>query len=202
MADEFRITKEIMQNATTYIPIALKELIASTLARGCVRETGAIRPEDMEIEPDMFGLEPVYCESTLNKARSMMGILLAFYLKLRSDDDSIMCDIDVYDQWAGAHVLNQIERYKAGDMREKAFDLLSDYREMEKMLNSAIYSVLREMNDPVKRLVHSVGAMSNEEALKNAIEMMEQASGGIKDEKERQDKIINGEGVSSDGAAE
>ena len=202
MADEFKITKEIMQNATTYIPIGMKELIAATLARACVKETGLIKPEDVEVEQDEYMLEPVYGENTLNKARCMMGILLAFYLKQRSDDDSIMCDVELYDKWAGAHVLNQIERYKTGEMREKAFDLLSDYREMEKMLNSAIYSVLREMNDPIKRLVHVIGAMGSEEGMQRAIAMMEEAQAGIQKEQERQERIIKGEGVSADEPAE
>ena len=202
MADEFKITKEIMQNATTYIPIGMKELIAATLARACVRDTVLINSGDVEIEQDEYMLEPVYGENTLNKARCMMGILLAFYLKQRSDDNPIMCDIDLYDKWGGAHVLNQIERYKTGDMREKAFDLLSDYREMEKMLNSAIYSVLREMNDPIKRLVHVIGAMGSEEGMQRAIAMMEEAQAGIQKEQERQERIIKGEEVSADEPAE
>ena len=202
MADEFKITRNIMENATTYLPIGMKELICASLARDCVKETSAIRPLEAEIESDGFMLEPVYCENTAKKARCMMGILLAFYLKLRSDDETIMCDVEDYDNWAGAHVLNQIERYKAGEFREKAFDLLSDYREMEKMLNSAIYSVLREMNDPVKRIIHSIGAMGSEEGLQSAIAMMEQTQEGIKQEQERQEGIIKGEEVNADGATE
>lgn len=199
MADEFKITKEIMENADTYIPLAMKEYIASTMARTCIRETNLIA-EDLpeEITDDEYGLMPVYCESTSIKSRLMMGILLAFYLKQRKEEQPLMLSAEDYDAWAGAHAINQIERFKAGEYREKAFDILTDYREMEKTLNSAIYGVLREQNDPIRRLMHSLGAMGSEDMLNSAIEAMKEANEGIQAEKERQERIIKGEEVNAD----
>lgn len=194
MADEFKITKEIMDKADTYIPIAVKEIIASDMARACVKETNLIRPHDQKPQYDgAYGLAPNYCESPSSKARVMMTVLLSLYLHVWSDDTPLLCDISQYDQWAEAHVLNQLERFKAGEYREKAFDLLADYREMERYLNSAIYSVLRELNDPVKRFLEALGEMSSAEGMQNAIDSIKAAQEQVNAEIARQDSIIHGE---------
>ena len=42
---------------------------------------------------------------------------------------------------------------KEGDaLRDKAFDLLADFRDLEKMLNTEIYANLAVMNDVVARM--------------------------------------------------
>ena len=194
MADEFKITKEIMDKADTYIPIAVKEIISSDMARACVKETYMIRAHDEKPQYEgVYGLAPTYCESPSSKARVMMTVLLALYLHVWSDDTPLLCDISQYDQWAEAHVLNQLERFKAGEYREKAFDILADYREMERYLNSAIYSVLRELNDPVKRFLESLGEMSTPEGMQNAIDSIKQAQEQVNAEIARQESIIHGE---------
>jgi hypothetical protein len=200
MADEFKITKAIMEQADTYIPIAMKEMIASDVARVCVKETSTVRPNGEEEEQgDEYAFAPTFCESTSSKARVMMTILLSVYLHIWGDDTPLLCDIESYDQWARAHVLNQLERFKAGEYREKAFDLLADYKEMEKYLNSAIYAVLREMNDPVQRTVHVLSQFAsagNIEDAKNTVGTLQLA---IEKEKERQERIMRGEGEENDG---
>lgn len=194
MADEFKITKEIMEQANTYIPIAMKEMIASDVARGCVKETYMIRPHGAKHRDEgMYGLSPIYCESPSSKSRVLLTVLMAVYLRVWGEDTPLLCEAEEYDKWAGAHVLNQLERFKAGEYREKAFDLLADYREMERYLNSAIYSVLREMNDPVKRFLNAVGEMASAESIQNAIDGIKEAQEEIEKEKARQERVINGE---------
>lgn len=195
MADEFKITKAIMEQADTYIPIAMKEMIASDVARVCVKETASVRPHGEEEEQDgYYTIAPSFCESASSKARVMMTILLSVYLHIWGDDTPLLCDIESYDQWARAHVLNQLERFKAGEYREKAFDLLADYKEMEKYLNSAIYAVIRELNDPVRRTLHVLSQFASDgniEDAKNAVDTLQLA---IEKEKERQERIMRGEG--------
>ena len=205
MADEFKITKEIMEHADTYIPIMVKEVIAADMARVCIKETHTImsflQTESDESERAMspYGLSPVYCESPSSKARVMMAILMSSYLHVWEDTTPFLCDIGEYDKWAGAHVLNQLERFKAGEYREKAFDLLADYREMERYLNSAIYSVLRELNDPVTRFMEALGAMSSAEGMQKAIESIQEAQEQVNAEIARQESIIHGEDESGKG---
>ena len=200
MADEFKITKAIMEQADTYIPIAMKEMIASDVARVCVKETAKVRPNGEEEEQgDEYAFAPTFCEIPSSKARVMMTILLSVYLHIWGDDTPLLCDVESYDQWARAHVLNQLERFKAGEYREKAFDLLADYKEMEKYLNSAIYAVIRELNDPVQRTIHVLSQFAspgNIEDAKNTVGTLQLA---IEKEKERQERIMRGEGEENDG---
>ena len=194
MENKFEITKEIMANANTYMSIALKEVIASGKARECVRETYSIHAIGAaEAHDGVYGLPPVYCEDTGVKARIMMTCLMAYYLKVWDDSKPLTCDIEDYDEWAGAHVLNQIERFKSGEFREKAFDILADYRELERYMNSAIYSVLRELNDPAMRILSAIGEMGSVEAFRSTLDVLEATKEGIEKEKERQERIINGE---------
>lgn len=202
MGEKFKITPEIMKNANTYISIAMKELIASDLARACVKETYKIKShEDNSQYQSDYGLSPMYCESPSSKARVMMTVLMSFYLNLWGDDKAFLCDISEYDDLASAHVLNQIERFKSGEYREKAFDLLADYKETEKYLNSAIYSVLRELNDPAKRILDALGNMASAEMMQNTLNQIQEYQAGIKEEIEKQRTIMeNGEGVNADGS--
>lgn len=202
MGEKFKITPEIMKNTNTYISIAMKELIASDLARACVKETYKIKShEDNSQYQSDYGLSPMYCESPSSKARVMMTVLMSFYLNLWGDDKAFLCDISEYDDLASAHVLNQIERFKSGEYREKAFDLLADYKETEKYLNSAIYSVLRELNDPAKRILDALGNMASAEMMQNTLNQIQEYQAGIKEEIEKQRTIMeNGEGVNADGS--
>lgn len=201
MANKFEITKEIMENANTYMPIALKEVLATSEARECIKETRSIHSYNEEDSTDLeYGLAPVYCENLVNKARVMMSCLMAHYLKVWDGDAPIMCSLSDYDELAGAHVLNQIERFKSGEYREKAFDILSDYREMERYLNSAIYSVLREMNDPAKRILSALGEMGSADAIQGVIEELQKTQDGLKEEVKRQEEIVHGaDGNGEDG---
>lgn len=194
MENQFEVTPEIMKNAKSYLPILLKEQLAVTAARDCVKTTGSIHAAGEEVdEHSDYMLPPVYCESTSSKARVLLSILLNCYLKVPTSDDSLMCSINDYDDYASCHILNQIERYKSTDMRGKAFDLIADYREMEKYLNSAIYSVLRELNDPITRLVTTLGASASQEGVDMLNTLYEQTKAEIKAETERQERIVNGE---------
>ena len=203
MADEFKITEATMAQADTYIPLTMKEMIANDMARACVKRTDLIHPFGDKAEySGEYGVSPVYCESPGSKARVMMTVMMVMYLHIWGEDTPYLCEVSAYDQWAGAHVLNQLERFKAGPYREKAFDILADYREMEKCLNSAIYAVLRELNDPVKRFMEALGTMASAEGIQSAIETIKEAEAGMEAERQRQERIIHGEEPEERGEGE
>ena len=203
MGEAFKITHDMMAKADTYIPVAEKELIAATAARACIKRTNQIHAYDEKDETFFNGeyaLAPMYCESPSSKARILLTVLNVYYLHIWDDKHKLMCDTDEFDEFSKAHILNQIERYKAGEYREKAFDLTADYRETEKYLNSAIYSVLREMNDPVRRFMEAVGTMGSQEYVQAALDNIQQSKDGIEKEKKRQEAIMHGKGGDKDGA--
>lgn len=195
MDNEFTITKEIMAQADTYIPVAMKELLSWKLAEACIHPTYAMRADDADSKTGKSANDafPIYCESMSVKNRYLMTILLSFYMKIFNADHPLLCNTEEYDGWAGNHVLNQIERFKQGEYREKAFDILSDYRETEKYLNSAIYALLREKNDPAKRIMEAMNSIMSAEAIQEISEQMEDTLEGIRNERERQERIIHGE---------
>ena len=203
MENEFRITDATMAQADTYIPLTMKEMIANDMARACVKRTDLIHPfGDKAENSGEYGVSPVYCESPSSKARVMMTVMMVMYMHIWGEDTPYLCEVSAYDQWAGAHVLNQLERFKAGPYREKAFDILADYREMEKCLNSAIYAVLRELNDPVKRFMEALGTMASAEGIQSAIETIKEAEAGMEAERQRQERIIHGEEPEKSGEGE
>lgn len=206
METRFEITEKMMEEASTYIPLMLKEAISASYAYACVRETQDIREfakalneEAEQFDPneeDLFGIPPTYCENTQMKSRVLMGIVLSSYLHIKSSKDDILCSIDEYDDWAGAHIMNQIERFKTNaKYKSKAFDILSDYKDMERRLNAAIYAVCKDLNDPCARIVKTIAYLSSEEAMENAGEIIRESLEGMKAEKEKQDNIIQFAGV-------
>ena len=197
MENRFEVTDEIMEKAETYMPILLKERIVTDTAWACVREVKVLYKDEEKAKESAkadasLGLSPIMCESSLNKSRVMLTILMAFYLKVWDASVSLLCSVDDYDAYMGAHVLNQLERYKNTKYREKVFDILADYKDVEKRLNSAIYSLLREANDPARRLIVAMTTLDTPKNLSEALEVLRQAQEGILAENIRQDQIIRG----------
>lgn len=199
MANRFEITKEMMENADSYMPIVMKEGISASVARACVRDTADIHPllSKQEDEND-YNVPPMYGEDTGAKARIMLTILMSYYLKVWDRDKSFMCEDGEYDAVMESHIMNQIERFKATDCREKAFDILSDYKELEKYVNCAIYSVLREKNDTVRRLMEALGAVGAADNLSEILEKIKGLQDEISEENARQERIIDGEDDADD----
>lgn len=178
------ITKEIMSGASTYVPLALKTSAAQEIARASIEK---IEIKDAEVPPR-------YIENPMTKTRCLMGVLLCFYLHIDyGEEDNINVPIDIYDEYAGAHILNQIERVKSDALlRDKAFDLLADYRDFEKRVNCEIYTVLGIRNDTVARFSALMNkAMTPEEAQK-ALEEIEKLKGDISEQQEKHDEMIEG----------
>ncbi len=203
MDNRFEITEKMMENAATYMPILLKETICNDWARACVKSTDTVdfyEREDGEKPEGVYSpagpeyaLPPVYVEDATKKARILLSILMTFYLKAWGDEKGIPCSHDEYDSIMGSHVLNQLERFKANaNYREKAFDILADYHDLEKRMNSAIYAVCREANDPISRLVACMSTLASKEFIDNAMKMIEESQQGIERERERQMEIIKG----------
>ena len=136
----------------------------------------------------------MYIEDTFAKSRYLMAALCVLYLGIPSDkldkesgDDWLMTDAE-YDHYAMSHIVNQIERMKSNaELRDKAFDLLRDYRDLEKRLNTAIYNTMAVMNDPINRLFQKLAFDMSPEALeaqKKELERLQQEMEDIKKSRE------------------
>ena len=109
----------------------------------------------LSITADGEQMPPMYMINDSLKSRYLLGAFVGMYLGMKYEPDAsdklLMSEMD-YDKWAGSHVLNQMERLKRDtDVRDKCFDLLYDYRMLEKRFHSAIIGLLTVQNDPVIR---------------------------------------------------
>lgn len=203
MGNRFEITDEMMRNAKSYIPLNAKEYIAHTSAPGCIKrifDYDFKRGENggyLEEKDDLPTTMPIYGEDTAYRSRIVMGTVMRFYFDI-DIGPNINIPTEDYDMYAGSHVMNQIERFKANpELKSKAFDMLTDIRDFERRLNCAIYSLLQLKNDVGSRVMTALGAMMSQESLENIIKTVNTGEQGILAEKTKQDQFI--ESLKADG---
>ena len=147
MSEKIILTAEMIQSAKDYIPVGIKEAWVSDNASKCF--------DRLQITADGEQMPPMYMINESLKARYLMGAFVGMYLGINympdDSDPTLMASAD-YDRWAGSHIFNQIERMKRDpDVRDKCFDLLYDYRALEKRFHSSIIGLLAVQNDSVIR---------------------------------------------------
>ena len=168
--------EKIMQNAESYVPIRKKAEFVKFCAERCFDKLNITATSGNDT---LSAMPPMWKENSELKARYMMGGLLKLYLKQEAqtdENDEWLLTEQEYDRWAAAHLLNQIERMKSNaSLRDKCFDLLQDYKTLEKMLNTEVYGLIRVMNDPVSRIIAQIQASTTPESMKNAMAQLEQS---------------------------
>ena len=194
------LTREQLQDARTYIPIASKEILAEQIAGWVI--------ESVEMTKDsLFPMPPMWKENRAAKNLLMLGILCRYYLRLDFKCQSVRLledgkqvgeqEVDFFptteanDEIASSMIFNQLERLKKGgnEVSNIIFDLMYDYKSLEQMVNAEIKELLARKNDVVARVVEMImlmGSESNLEALKSELSKL-------------QDTLAEQKGVSSDG---
>lgn len=147
MSEKIILTAEMIQAAKDYIPIAMKETWVADNAAKCF--------DKLAITADGEQMPAMYMINDSLKARYLMAAFVGLYLGaeyLADEKDPALMSAEDYDRWAGSHVFNQIERMKHNqDIRDKCFDMLYDYRILEKRFHSYIIGLLTVQNDAVIR---------------------------------------------------
>lgn len=189
----FELTEDMMRKAESYLSLHAKETIVRTVLPGCVKrifDYDYQKDEYKTAADDLPTTMPMYGEDTEFKSRVVLGTVLHYYLGL-DIGETLSIDTELYDNYAGSHIMNQIERFKANpEFKSKAFDMLADIRDFEKRLNCAVYSLLQLKNDVGGRVLNALGVMMSQEALENVIRATNEAQQGIAEERERQDEFI------------
>ena len=163
--------KEVFINAKSYVPLVQKEEIVSYCAERCIDRVVVNTGEKFRGDTP-----PMYRENGQRKRRYLLGILARAYLQLNFEGcggDRWLMSADDYDWVGGVQLINQIDRMKkqSDALRDKAYDLLADYRDLEKMLNTEINANLRIMNDVVARMAMSAASAMTPESLQELTEM-------------------------------
>ena len=165
------IMKEVFINAKSYIPLMQKEEIVSYCAERCIDRVVVNTGEKFRGDTP-----PMYRENGQRKRRYLLGILARAYLRLDFEGcggDRGLVSADDDDWVGGVQLINQIDRMKkqSDALRDKAYDLLADYRDLEKMMNTEINANLSIMNDVVARMAMSAASAMTPESLQELTEM-------------------------------
>lgn len=147
---KFPLKKEMLLNARTYLPLAEKMAFVNENAPKCF--------DRLQISAGDDAMPPMFMENTALKSRYLMYALTAMYLGFavdtepEDDAEGTLLTEEGYDFYAGSHIFSQIERFKSdAELRDRCFDLLSDYRDLEQRMNAQIAGLLAVQNDPVMR---------------------------------------------------
>lgn len=155
----------------TYIPLLRKQEIAEHIAAGAlVRYRSAVDYGGEELFHDA-----VTAEDVPTRWRYMMGVLLKYYLHIDFEpvegEDYLMA-ADDYDRAASTHILNVLERMKSdAAARDKVFDLLRDYKDLERMVSAELNAQLAARNDILPRILQVLTQTATPAALANLQEM-------------------------------
>lgn len=178
---DFVLTKEMLQKAKTYMPLATKQTLAQELAYACVRPMKRIKwdgihvlPKDEAVEEGPTALPDLMEEDIALKMCLLQNVLLSYYFDIEIDPGEN--GYEVYDRYAGSHLLNQLERFKSDrDVKNIAFDLTEDWREFKKMLDTIIYNYKMAVNDPLKRFDAMLTVFSSPENVQSLMDELKKA---------------------------
>ena len=172
------ITVNDIQNAKDYIPVVERQELIEKIAPKCIVKvrtsyipTGAT--ESVPI-PDRFQ------EYGMLTSLYLMGVLAVKYLNKEFEgcDESLQMPANLYDEWAGSHVLSQIEAMRSDKtVHDKACHLLQDFYAFRTALYREIETNLGHQNDIVWRLLDAFKGIITEnvtEALQGNLEAKEE----------------------------
>lgn len=160
----FVITKEMIEKANAYMPIEEKISLSKIIAEKCVD----IIPQSRKTPVSDRASLPLP-EGELPSLKSMLtlSVLLGFYLDIDIDaEGKNAMTFASYDEYANSHPLNQLDRLKSNaEIRDKVYDLVADFKEFKKMVDTEIYNIRTYRNDPLVRLAATVGLYLTKENL-------------------------------------
>lgn len=170
------ITEEMVNNAVSYAPIRMKEEFIDYCYMRCLNKVSV----DLDAEGGS-AMPNMYMENTFLKARYLMSALAVMYLGFKREElemeenDLWLMSESEYDRFARSHVIGQLNRFRHADigLKDKVFDLLRDYGDLERRMNSAVRSGLSVMNDPANRIFQKLTMDISQEAIESYKKQLE-----------------------------
>lgn len=180
MEGYFELTRDKLAAAKTYMPLQTKRALANEVARASIRPMKQVRwngihiipDEDYDADKDPTALPDLMEEDVALKNALLLNILLGYYLDIEINPEDGADEI--YDYYAGGHLLNQIERFKSDrELKNIAFDLMDDFREFKKMVDTIIFNQKQNANDPLKRFDAMLTVFSTPDNIKAMIDRLQ-----------------------------
>lgn len=177
--EQITITEKTINDAVSYALCELKEKFVEDVYMKCLNRVDIMDPP----------MPYMYMENTFLKSRYLMTALAKFYLRMdveTEDGDMWLMTRNEYDRFGASHVIGQLNRFRNNnpDLKDKVFDLLRDYSDLERRLSNAIRSGLTVMNDPANRIFQKITMDVSEEALKSAVDEAKQQMEELQEIKE------------------
>ena len=164
------LTKEQIKQARTYMPIDEKTALSKAIAELCIEEKPMASQN--KASHKILSLPYLRMENLKLKQVQMMWILLTKYLKMEVASPFTEVEYDIY---AGSHIMNQLERFKSDfELKNLIFDMMSDYKELEKLVNTEIYNIKCNNNDTVARFLATMEICSDPENIRNLFNILQQ----------------------------
>ncbi len=181
------LTKEIIENACDYIPLQRKHIWARNVATVSLQNVTLNGGE----KNTAFATPDRYEENTMARQMALASALAQNYLKVYPEE-TVLQEKD-YDEILSSHLVNQLERLKGDrDVRDKVFNILYDFGELKKMLNTEIYSRLGHFNDTLGRLFVAI-SMSEPQDLEQMSEDLKAIGVAVSDYEKRRAGRIAGD---------
>lgn len=175
------ITKEKLMHMPDYVLLREKMQFIKEAADLCFDRVELKIDGGLESMP----MPPLYKENTAIKSRVLMAAYAKLYLgeEFESEKNAWIMSTTDYDRFAASHIMNQIERLKRydGEVRDKAFDVVADMRDLEKRLNTEIYGLTQVMNEPVTRIIMALQQQTTPEAVSGALNELKDAQKAFAD---------------------
>ena len=182
------LTKEIVEKANDYIPIERKHVWCRNVAAACVAK---VTVTGNGADDNAFALPDRWEENTMARQMAMASALAQNYLGIYSEEEVLQAKD--YDEIMGSHLINQLERMKSDrDVRDKVFNILYDYNELKKMLNTDIYSRLGHLNDTLSRALAAL-QMVRPDSMQDLTDQMNELSAAVKDYEKKKTGRIAGD---------
>lgn len=192
MGDQFVISEDMILKAKTYIPLAEKVAFAKVTAPLCLE---TVEISTMKVQSDAtLALPEMVEENPLIKQLYLMEFFLAKYFGIKIEGDF---NSKAYDHYARSHPLNQLERFKGTgiskdkEVRDRVFDILSDFKEVKKYLEVEIYNLRMSRNDSLERFLAGITVLSDPETIKALTEELKKSGtklGDMVQKKEKKEK--------------
>ena len=149
----YKITAEAIGKASSYVPIEKKQQFVEYAINDCfttLRITSETTAGLQKVMPSMYKV------NTALVSRYLMSAFVKMYLNeeyVPVEGNEWLMSQDDYNNYKSGHIFNEMNRFKSNnEIRDKIFDILSDYKELVTMFEQEIEGSLKAMNDPVSRV--------------------------------------------------
>ena len=175
------ITAETIEQANSYVPLLKKAEFAKYAAQRCMIGLNVTADDGLGHERAMPSLNKV---DPALRSRYLMSAFVKLYLRngnfIPVENDEILMSQDEYDNYAGSHIFNEMNRLKSNNsIRNKVFDILSDFKELTAMFDAELNGMLYALNDPVARIYMAFTQMMNPEEVSQMLSDINTKKGEI-----------------------